>query len=135
MSKQISDQWLAWLLRLVGFSALFAFVAALMPAWCIVAITDELDLEPFPETPLAFYLARHLSLLYGFVGIALLYLASDLPRYRHLVGFIAIGTVAFGVLQGVIDFQSAMPTWWTVGESVSTVAGGLLIGWLHRTCE
>lgn len=127
--------WLIWFLRFVGIVSQLAFVAAVMPAGWIVEITDELNLEPFPDTPLAFYLARHLSLLYGFVGIGLIVISYQIKRYRDLVGYLAWGVIAFGVLQCWIDHQSAMPVWWTAGESVSTIIGGLIMMWLHCRCE
>ena len=127
--------WLIWFLRVVGAISQLAFVAAVMPESWIVEISEELNLEPFPETPIAFYLARHLSLIYGFIGIALIVLSYQLNRYRELVGYLAIGIIIFGILQGWIDFQSGMPVGWTALESISTVIGGLMMVWLHRNCD
>ncbi|QDV47408.1 hypothetical protein Enr13x_73170 [Stieleria neptunia] len=126
--------WLTWFLWLVGVVSQLAFVAAVMPESWIVEITDQLRLEPFPDTPLAFYLARHLSLLYGFIGIALIVVSYRITAFRAFIGALAIGIIAFGLLQGLIDFQSGMPVWWTAGESVSTIIGGGLMFWLHRRC-
>lgn len=127
--------YLAIFLRLVGCFALLAFIAAFMPATWIVQITNELGLASFPDAPVSFYLARHLSLMYGFVGVALVIFAGQLDRYRPLVAYLAAGVIAFGVLQAAIDLQSEMPIWWTVSESTSTVIGGCLIRWLDRRCE
>ncbi|MCO8125362.1 hypothetical protein NHH03_26725 [Stieleria sp. TO1_6] len=135
MSSARPVSWLSWYLWLVGVVALLAFAAALMPASWIVSITDRLHLQPFPPNPVAFYLARHLSLLYGFVGVALVFLSFRVDRYRELVGHLAIGVIVFGVLQGVIDLQSGMPMSWTAGESASTVFGGFLLFWLDRVCQ
>ncbi len=126
--------YLSGFLRLVGYFAVLAFVAAFMPAGWILRITEALGLEPFPDVPVALYLARHLSLMYGFVGIALLLFAAQLDRYRHLVGYLAIGVIAFGALQAAIDVQAGMPIWWAASESISTIIGGLLIRWLDRRC-
>lgn len=134
-TRSYPANWLIWFLRLVGIVSQLAFVAAVMPESWIVEITEELRLEPFPETPLAFYLARHLSLLYGFVGIAFIVLSYQVHRYRELIGFLAWAVVAFGLLQGLIDFQSGLPIWWTAGESISTILGGLMLRWLHRNCD
>ena len=81
---------------------------------------------------MTFYLARNLSLLYGFVGIGLLVVTMDFDRYRPLIRYLAWGTMAFGVLQWVVDVQSSLPAWWTWGESTRTFLGGLLIAWLNR---
>jgi hypothetical protein len=109
-----------------------AFAAAVMPEKWIVEISEALGFDPFPMSPLTFYLARNLSLLYGFVGTALLALSLDLPRYHHLIRYAAFGTVLFGGLQLVVDLQSNMPLWWTWSESMSAVVGGFLMYWLYR---
>lgn len=130
-----NDWYLAKLLQLVGAVTLLAFGAALMPSNWIVEIAEELGFEPFPDSPLTFYLARHLSLLYGLVGVFLIILSFDLPRYRPLVWYIAIGTMSFGVLQLLVDWMSELPWWWTIGESTSTFAGGVLIYWVYAKCR
>jgi len=122
-------------LRGVGYVTLLAFAAAVMPEKWMVEASEFLGFEPFPDSPLTFYLARNLSLLYGFVGAALLIIAADLDRYRPLVGFAAKGTLLFGVLQLVVDGQSSMPIWWTLGESLSTFGGGCLLWWLDKASE
>lgn len=127
--------WLIWFLRGIGLISQLAFVAAIMPESWIVEITDALKLDPFPETPIAFYLARHLSLLYGFIGIGLIVISYQLTRYRELVGYLATGIIVFGVLQGWIDFQSGLPHWWSLGEAAGSITGGLIMTWLHRNCE
>lgn len=120
-------------LRLVGIVSLLAFAAAVMPAKWIVEIAEELGFDPFPDSPLTFYLARNLSLMYGFVGVLLLVVAADLERYRPLVRWLAIGTIMFGVMQWVVNGMSGLPAWWTLGESSWTVLGGLLMLWFERT--
>lgn len=135
MSAKYPESWLAWFLWLVGVFTQLAFVAALMPASWFVTITDAIGLDAFPETPLAYYLARHLSLIYGFVGIALIVISYQLARYRDLIVYLAYGVMAFGMMQAVIDLQSGMPLTWTLGESISSVIGGLMILWLHKNCQ
>lgn len=119
--------WLRRFLNLVGCVTLLAFAFAIMPepwfAWC----ADHLGIDPFPEHPLTYYLARNLSALYGYVGVVMLVVARDLVRYHPLIGALGWGTISFGILQLVIDTQSGLPTWWTWGEGLSTVAGGVCI--------
>ncbi|TWU22094.1 hypothetical protein Pla52o_31420 [Novipirellula galeiformis] len=123
---------LRWFLRAVGGITLLAFAAAVMPEKWMIEIGEALGVDPFPAAPLTFYLARHLSALYGFVGIGLLVLANDLVRYRPLVKPLALGTIGFGLIQFVIDAMSGLPAWWTFGESISTLLGGCMIAWLNR---
>lgn len=126
------DRQLVLFLRLVAGVTFLAFLAAVMPSRWIVEISEELGFEPFPDSPLTFYLARNLSLLYGFVGAALWIVSGDLSRYRPLVRYAWIGTLAFGGLQLLVDAMAGLPAWWTLGESLSTIAGGLLLVWLER---
>ncbi len=132
---QLPEKWLAYFLMFVGGVSQLAFVAAFMPSKWIHEITEELLPDPFPAIPLGYYLARHLSLLYGFLGIGLLVIAFQLKRYRDLVSLLAIGTIAFGLTQGIADWMSGLPPWWTLGESISTVIGGMLMLWLDRSTQ
>lgn len=118
-------------LRLIGGVSLLAFGASVMPEKWIVETAEALGFEPFPDSPLTFYLARNLSILYGFVGAALLIVSFDLERYFPLVRHAAIGTILFGMLQLIVDTQSGLPVWWTLGESLSTLAGGVLLYWIQ----
>ncbi len=126
------ERWLILLLRGVAVITWLAFLAAVMPEKWIVEISEELGFDPFPHSPLTFYLARNLSLLYGMVGAGLWLITFDFDRYQPLIKYFALGTIAFGALQLVVDFQASMPIWWTLGESVSTMLGGMLVGWLDR---
>jgi len=127
-----NDKLLRLFLRVVGGITLLAFAAAVMPANWIVEASQWLGFEPFPDSPLTFYLARNLSLLYGYVGALLILVSLDLPRYRPLLPYIAAGTLSFGVLQLVVDAMSGLPLWWTLGESISTLLGGVLLFWLQK---
>lgn len=130
---QHADRWLLLFLRAIATITLLAFAAAVMPEKWIIEASEALGFDPFPYSPLTFYLARNLSLLYGFVGAGLLVITTDWHRYRPLVRYLAVGTIAFGGLQLIVDGQSALPLWWTLGESLSTICGGLTIWWLdHR---
>lgn len=129
------DRFLVVFLRVVGGVSLLAFAAAVMPEEWMIAIAKQLQIDPFPNSPLTFYLARNLSLLYGFVGSFLIVISFDLPRYRTLVWFAAVGTIAFGLLQLVVDSLSGLPPWWTLGESCSTLVGGILFYLLQRDNE
>ncbi len=122
-------------LRGVGGVALLAFFAAVMPRNWIIETSEFLGFDPFPDSPLTFYLARNLSLLYGFVGAALVVIASDLGRYRPLAGYAAAGTLAFGFLQLIVDAQASLPVWWTLGESLTTIFGGTILWWLNRNAS
>ncbi|MDB4338881.1 hypothetical protein OAE79_02225 [Rhodopirellula sp.] len=118
-------------LTMIGTVSLFAFAAAIMPEKWMVGAAEFLGFDPFPHSPLTFYLARNLSLLYGFVGVLMLFLASDMERYHVLIRLLAAGTIVFGLLQLVVDYQAAMPAWWVLAESLSTLWGGLVFYWVQ----
>jgi hypothetical protein len=126
------DRWVLVFLKFIGSIALLAFAAAVMPEKWIVEIAEELGFDPFPHSPLTFYLARQLSLLYGFTGAVMWLVALDLDRYRPLVYWMAIGTILLSVLQVITDMQSNMPTWWTLREPIATFIGGCLLLFLDR---
>ena len=127
-----ADRYIVLFLRTIGAISLLAFLAAVMPERWMAEAAKVLGIDPFPFSPLTFYLARNLSLLYGFVGVLLLLISYDLDRYRPLVWYAAIGTILFGFLQLIVDSMSGLPAWWTLGESISTMFGGLLLYWLQR---
>lgn len=124
-----SDIWLCRLLQLIAYTALLAFLTAVMPARWIEETAEWLGFDPFPESPLTYYLARNLSLMYGFVGATLLVIVNDYQRYHPVIRIVAIGTVLFGLLQSVVNIQSRLPWWWIALESVNTLLGGVLIYW------
>ena len=126
-----ADLYTVLVLRAVGGVSLLAFLAAVMPEPWMVQIARVLGIDPFPSSPLTFYLARNLSLLYGFVGVLLILISLDLDRYRPLVWYVAAGTILFGILQLVVNSMSGLPAWWTWGESGSTFCGGLLLYWIQ----
>ena len=127
-----ADRWLWLYLRFVGIVTLFAFGAAVMPQAWMMTIAGWLKVDPFPDQPLTFYLARNLSLLYGFVGVGVLVLSHDMDLYCEWIGYLALGTMAFGVGQFIVNAQSSLPWWWTLGEGGSTIFGGALMWWLYR---
>lgn len=122
-------------LRVIGGTALLAYGAAVMPSNWIVQASEFLGFDPFPDSPLTFYLARNLSLLYGVLGVGLLVIAFDFQRYRPSVWYVAVCGIAGGGLQLIADWMSELPAWWTVGESVSTILGCCFLLWLHRRAE
>lgn len=129
---RISTGCLAGVLRVVGGVTMVAFAAAVMPQAWIIGIAQWLGFEPFPDAPLTHYLARNLSLIYGFVGALVWRIGSRLDQYRSLVGPFAWAVVAFGIGRAVVDTQAGMPLWWTAGESTCSIIGGLTIALLDR---
>lgn len=114
----------------VGAFTLTAFLFAFMPSSWLQAISGVLGFDGFPDSPLAFYLARNLSLMYGFVGVLFVVMSRDMTRYLPLAVILGWCAIALGIAQAVADAMAGLPWWWTAGESVSTIIGGVLLVWL-----
>ena len=119
-------------LYLAGSTTLLAFAAAVMPGEWMIWIADVSGIADFPEHPLTWYLARHLSAMYGLFGVGILIMATDLDRYLPLLRVTAWGLIALGFLQFAIDSSAPMPAYWTWSEASSSAFGGLCIMYLAR---
>lgn len=129
---RLSLQNLRIILKWVAAVTLLAFAAAVMPGRWIVETARWLGFDPFPESPLTYYLARNLSLMYGFIGAAIWYVATKLDRYRDLVKPLALASIAFSLSQAAVNIQSGMPAWWVATEFVATFVGGIALVVLDR---
>ncbi|MEM6691600.1 MAG: hypothetical protein AAF664_19380 [Planctomycetota bacterium] len=127
--RSITPKRLTTLVRWFALGTMSAFGAALMPRKWMVETTEFLGLE-FPGGEIPVYLARHLSLLYGFVGVLFWWIAADIKPRSILLRPLAWMAIAFGSMQIVVDAMAALPWWWTLGESLSTVFGGCFLLWL-----
>ena len=123
---------LVWLLRLFGGMAAFALPTILLPTAWMAGIHEWLGLGTFPESGIVDYMARSLSMMYGLVGLLILFLASDVERYRPLIGYTGWGSTAAGVILFGIGLSADLPAWWKYHEGPTSAAFGLLILWLLR---
>jgi hypothetical protein len=123
---------LVFLLRLGGLVTVMAFPAMFLPVDWMASIHAWLGLGEFPRAPVVEYLARSIAALYGFHGVLLLVVASDVVRYRDLVWFVAILNVMFGLIMVAIDLKTGMPLLWTLLEGPPIVAFGVVIAVLNR---
>lgn len=106
------DRWLVVWLRTIGVVDLLAFVAMLQPVETLGQVHAWLGLGTFPEQVIAAYLTRTASMLYGLCGLLLLFLSTDVDRYRPVIRFIAGCGMAAGMVLLGIDAVSQMPGWW-----------------------
>jgi hypothetical protein len=123
---------LALLLRLAGGFMVTAFLAMLLPVEWMAATHRWVGLGEFPRVPIVDYLTRSIAALYGFHGALLLILATDVARYRRLVGYVGIMNVCFGTAMMAIDLHAGMPLIWTLAEGPPIVAFGVVILYLSR---
>ena len=110
------SRWLVLVVRATGVLFLLAFVGAALPESWMKAVYEWGERGAWPGGALLLYLARVVSLLYGFLGLLALYLSFDVTRYRPLIRFMAVVGFPFvPVMFGVI-WAAGLPTVWAVGE-------------------
>jgi hypothetical protein len=95
---------------------LLAFIGAVLPERWMKSIYELGEQGPWPSAPLVVYLARVVSLLYGFLGLLALYLSFDVERYRPFVRFMALVSFPFVPVMFVVIWSAGLPTIWLVSE-------------------
>lgn len=116
----------------MGGLASLAILAVVMPTSWIVAGIDATGTGPFHDTPLNQYFIRTVSALYALLGVLVLYIASDVRRYRDLIVFIGWLTMVLGLVLTAVDFGVGMPAIWGWVEGPPTVLTGAAFLWLAR---
>jgi hypothetical protein len=120
------------ILRFIGGAALFAIPAIFLPFSWMDQIHGYLGLGTLPAAPIVSYLARSLSAFYAATGAFLLFISTDVRRFRSLVAFWGVVFAAMGCVLLGIDISAGMPTGWTVSEGPPAIVVGLVVVWLAR---
>lgn len=115
-------------LRVVAVILLPALACAVMPEAWMARTHADLGLGSWPGEPLTVYLARSVSLLYGFFGLTALFVSFDVRRYRPLVEFLSLVGIAFGPCVLAIATTAGMPAAWAWSEG-PVVAAMCAIMW------
>ena len=124
---------LTWLLRLAGAFTSTAFLAMFLPVDWMAAIHSAAGLGELPRAPVVDYLARSVAAFYGFHGVLLVLVSTDLVRYRPFVWYVAVLNVVFGLILLAIDVHAGMPLVWTLFEGPSIIVFGVIVGLLNRS--
>ena len=111
--------WLALLLRGVGGVCLLALVPLGMPRGWIDAGHRWLGWGPFPDGPVAEYLARSVSALSGFYGGLLVVLSADVGRYAPVIRYQAAAIMLLSASGAVVGVRAGMPLWFVGGDAVA----------------
>ena len=131
--KQKLDHALAMFLRVVGIADLLALIAVFLPGTLLESTHEFVGLGALPDGRIVGYLARSTSLLYAINGALLLFLATDVARYRPVIRCYGTLILTAGVLLLGVDIAEAMPLWWTFFESGAVCGIGLVILLLSRS--
>ena len=135
MSPRHCERYLRILLIATGLVMLLAFTAMVMPRGWMAAIHAWLGLGPFPDQPIATYLARTTSGLYGLLGVLLLLGATDVRRYSAMIATAAAGIAGLAVVAMAFAPIDGMPWWWSAGDAASAwgfAAIVLVLQWKAR---
>jgi len=113
--------WLVLVLRGTAVLLLLAFVGAALPENWMKVVYEWGGLGPWPGGTLLVYLARAVSILYGFYGLLALYLSFDVRRYLPLIRFLAIVSFPFAPVMFAVIWAAGLPMVWAVSEPTSIV--------------
>ena len=114
-----AERWLALLLRVIGGVCLLALIVLWMPRGWINAGHRWLGWGPFPDSPVAEYLARSVSALSGFYGRLLVGLSTDVRRYAPLIRYQAVAIMLLSASGVVVGGWAGMPLWFVGGDAVA----------------
>jgi hypothetical protein len=117
------------LLRLGAVITGLAFLTLPMPVATMVSVHRWLGLGELPPGPIVEYLARSVSALYGFHGVLLFLLSTNVDRFAPIIRFIAVMNVLFGTILIAIDVKAGLPALWIAFEGPPLVLTGLAL-WL-----
>jgi hypothetical protein len=120
------------LLRVGGGLACLAVIAVFLPTAWMAAIHRWLGLGEFPDAAITQYLARSVSAFYAMFGGLTILASFDVRRFGPVISYLAIATMAFGVVITGVDAMAKMPTYWTLTEGPPTFVIGLVILLLNR---
>jgi hypothetical protein len=127
MRSPTSEQWLKWFLRIMGTAALTALVFVAAPYSCMDRIHQGLGLGKLPNEPVVGYLARSTSAFYALQGGLAWGLSLDLRRFRPVLMYQGVATMAFGLALWTVDWAVALPRWWRLWEGPLDAVFGLFI--------
>jgi hypothetical protein len=129
----MSSQLLIVLLRFGALMTGLAFLTVPLPLESMVSTHRWLGLGDLPRAPVVEYLARSVAAFYGFHGVLLFLLSTDVARYAPIINYIAVMNVLLGAMLIVIDITAGLPVWWIVSEGPPVVLTGIAIGLLNRS--
>lgn len=126
------EQALVILLRVGGTLMSIAFLAIFLPVPTMAAIHEGLGLGEFPAVPITDYLSRSIAAFYGFHGVLLWIVSTDVKRFDPLVAYVGVMNLVLGAMLIAIDLYAGMPSWWTLGEGPPVIVTGALILFLRQ---
>ena len=118
---------LAFVLRLLGYLDMLAAIAVFMPQSWFEVTNQAAGLGVFPKDTLSIYLARTGPSFYVLHGALLVFLSTDVMRYRPVIQFVGWSSIAHAFVLLWIDVISQMPVYWIALEGPGIAAVGTVI--------
>jgi hypothetical protein len=123
---------LGWVLRMGGAAMLCALVFVFCPFGWMQAIHARVGLGDLAYTPILSYLTRTLSAMYASMGAMILFMSTDVERYRPLICFLGWISLLGGAGVTILDATLRLPLFWTATEGPFTILLGLILIALTR---
>jgi len=108
-----------------------AVLAMFLPVESMASTHRWLGLGEFPRAPIVDYLARSVAAFYGFHGVLLFLISTDVVRFRPLVWYVAVMNVLLGVTLLAIDVHAGLPAYWIALEGPPVIVIGLLVAFFN----
>ncbi len=123
---------LVWYLRAYAVLLLLALPALVVPTRWLAWAYEALGLGTWSQLPLVEYLARSASAIYALVGLLVLWMSFDPPRYRPVLLLLGWVSLPGGVYLLVLDWMLDFPWWWVVLEGPVVLLSGVVLVVLAR---
>ena len=107
-----------------------AIVPAVMPASWIEHAHESMGLGQFPQSPIAFYMARCLSAVSVFIGGLFWLLARDVVRYRIVIQYGAVSLLLLSMASVTIGLHAQLPFSWLLVDTLGCSVFCLPTLWL-----
>jgi hypothetical protein len=117
------------ILRLMALVALPVLPAVFAPRLTVEKLSWTLGFGEPPHVTLIYYVAAGGSLVYLLSSGLFWMLSCDVLRYRPLVIFVAVASIAVAPIFGWLDADLGMPRWWMLMDALSCLVGGTLLLW------
>jgi hypothetical protein len=132
VKTDVSRRLLIVLLRVGAVMTGLAFLSLPMPVETMVAVHRWLGLGELPSAPIVEYLARSVSAFYGFHGVLLFLLSTNVDRFAPIITFVAVMNVLFGLILIVVDVKAGLPALWVALEGPPVILIGIALALLNR---
>jgi hypothetical protein len=119
-------------LRLAGTLEMLAFGAVIMPRSWMEAGHEAVGLGTMPSGPLLEFMIRQASDVYGWGGVMLWFMSTNIPRYRPMLILTSLSFLLAGPVFAWIDISVGMPLFWILFDGIGCFSLGAALLWLNR---